>query len=57
MYRIKPHLVDIIAVFLFRQLYAPFATVLVCLVFPSWDDALLRKILTTVFKWVRDKVR
>jgi hypothetical protein len=47
-YRIEPHLIHASSIFVFRQLYTPFAAVLICFVLPGWNDALL------VVGWMRN---
>lgn len=40
-HRVEPHLVDVVAVLVSRQLDAPFSTILVCLILPCGNDTLL----------------
>lgn len=40
---VQPHLVDVVPVLIARELDAPFAAILVCLIFPCWDDVFLKE--------------
>jgi hypothetical protein len=56
---VQPHLVNIASVLIFRQLDAPFPTVLIRSVFPRRDDALLEEIIIGLLRqlgWLDDIV-
>jgi hypothetical protein len=46
-YSIKPHLIDIVTIFVLGELDTPLATVFVRLVLPSRDDSFLKVVLST----------